>query len=44
MYERCSSRLKCNKIGTADAILSETGERNRNNVFRLKQTTKKGTA
>ena len=31
--EWCFSRLKCNKIGAADAIISETSKSSRNNVL-----------
>ena len=40
-YERCFSRLKCNKIGATNGITSQAAKKRKNYVFRSKKTTNK---
>ena len=41
-YESCFYRLNYNKIGAADPITSETSKNNRNNVYNVFSSKKKG--
>ena len=40
-HESLFPRLKCNKVGAADAVSGLTAKNSRNNVFNSKQTAKK---